>query len=333
MKRIAKFIVYQMACPLLLFFGVDKLLRRRASNKRLIILYHGVSGKKNFTINGRHTFADEFEKHLKYFRKNFDVLSLQDLCEDKNSIKKSRRPTIALTFDDGYLNNFKIAIPLLRKYQMPATFFVSTKCLNDETYIHPSDYIDLIQNFTPDEVSINGLLFIKRNKQLVRNGLKAYDYINELSFEELKQTLAELSKKYPFKSVTAGVDPDVYGLVSCQILGSISDKLFTIGSHSHDHVNLTKLSEDEQRNQLGTSKILLQASTRRFFHSIAFPYGYFDSSVVKGSISHGYEYLIAAGSVPNEWKHLVFPRIGMLNMAGYAYNMLSINRGFKNFGF
>ena len=66
---------------------------------------------------------------------------------------------------------------------------------------------------------------------------------------------------------------------------------------------------------------------------IAFPYGYFNSDVVALSRETGYKYLLAGGSISEEWKQSVFPRIGILNMAGYAFNILSISRGFQKFGF
>ena len=332
MKRAAKYLFYQIICPLLLFFGFDKFLRSVSSNRRLIIMYHGVSREKNFAINGRHLPSDEFEEHLKYFKRNFDILSLADLC-DRHESSQTRR-SIALTFDDGYLNNVQNAIPLLLKYQIPATFFISTIGLTDQEYIHPSDYIDLICKSTSKSLYINGMRFQHTNGHRTDSGKSAYSYINSLNLQEFNQTLFTLKKNYPVKNVLKGIDPELYTLITSDTITEFaSENLITAGSHSHDHVNLNMLSTEELDHQVGFSKRILESGTQKPVNSIAFPYGYFNEDVVARSLQHGYQYLLAGGSVADKWQNRVFPRIGILNMAGHAFNMLSINRGFRNFGF
>jgi peptidoglycan/xylan/chitin deacetylase (PgdA/CDA1 family) len=294
-------------------------------------MYHGISSKKNFSINGRHLPAEEFEKHLQYFKANFDILSLAEICRVDN---KGKRPCIAITFDDGYLNNFQQAVPLLLKYQTPATFFISTVSLTDHQYIHPPDYIDMLNQSVDTALDINGRSFSRSNNRLVHDHTNAYDYINSLSFDDFTRTLETLHKEYPLKDVARLVDPEVFKLVSSEVISSFqSVELFTIGSHSHHHVNLTKLSREEVNHQLQTSKSLLERDMAISIDALAFPYGYFNENVVDAAIQAGYQYQIAGGNITNEWRGKVFPRIGVLNMAGFAYNMLSINRGFRNFGF
>jgi len=332
MKSIVKYFFYHVICPLLLFFGLDKFLRRMSSKRCLIIMYHGVSKKKNFSINGRHLPLDEFEKHLKYFKRHFDILSLPEICAQHNG--KRSKYSVALTFDDGYLNNIQNAMPLLLKYKIPATFFISTISLTEHEYIHPSDYIDLISKSTSDSVDINGKPFAHRDGQLRNSDISAYTYINSLSFKEFKLTFTTLRNRYPLINVLKGIDPEVHKLVTAEAVAELaSEKIFAVGSHSHDHVNLNMLSPEDLDHQLSVSKKLLEKQIQDTVDCIAFPYGYFSKAVVERSSQHGYKYLLAGGIVAAEWKHHVFPRIGILNMAGYSFNMLSINRGFRNFGF
>jgi peptidoglycan/xylan/chitin deacetylase (PgdA/CDA1 family) len=331
MKQIAKYLVFQILCPLLLFFGLDKLVRRLSSNRRIIIMYHGVSGKKNFSINGRHLPSDEFEQHLIYFKKNFNILSLKEICHRNDLAGYS----IALTFDDGYLNNIQHAIPLLSKYQIPATFFVSSASLVDPLYLHPSDYIDIIRTSTTEDLVINGTVFKNENRQLRHAEYgNAFDYLNSLNFSDFKKTIAWIRNQYPLEKVLTKIDPEVYTVVSATtVTGLVVEKLFTVGSHGHDHVNLEKLNKGEMVDQLKTSKELLEKHLQAPIDFFAFPYGYFNRAAVEASMEQGYAYLFAGGSISDEWKQRVFPRIGIFNMAGYAFNMLSISHGFQRFGF
>ncbi len=333
MKYVAKYLFYQVICPLLLFFGFDKLLRGLSSKRRLIVMYHGVSNKKNFSINGRHLPSDEFEKHLRYLKRHFNILSLTEIC-NLNQDSQSRH-SVALTFDDGYLNNVQNAIPLLLKYEIPATFFISTISLTDQEYIHPSDYIDVISKSTSESFNINEIRFQRKNGQpLTNSGTDAYGYITSLNFQKFNHTLSNLKQNYPIKNILKDIDPELYSLITSETIAKVvKEKLFTAGSHSHVHVNLNMLSKDELDHQLATSKRILEFNTQTVIDSIAFPYGYFNEDVVERSLQNGFQYLFAGGSISEKWHGRVFPRIGILNKAGYAFNMLSINRGFRNFGF
>jgi peptidoglycan/xylan/chitin deacetylase (PgdA/CDA1 family) len=337
MKSFLKFLFYSIFCPILLFAGVDRFFRRVSKNRRLIIMYHGVTGNDYTSINGRHLSTEGFERQLRYFRKNFNVIPLTDLCEMQARGIIPEKHTIALTFDDGYVNNISDALPLLKKYEIPATFFISSISLENPDYIHPSDYLDMINFSVSDRVEINGKIFKKGKYHLVsveNGGASVYGYVNELPLPLLVKTLSQLRLQYPPETITRGVQEGVYRLITRSLLHSlISSDLVAIGSHGHLHVNLTMLLREEIKNQLVTSRQIFARYTGRLIETFAFPYGYFDEEVLSLSREVGYKYLIAGGQVESKYKGLVFPRIGILNLASFAYNMLAINRGFRRFGF
>ncbi len=73
-----------------------------------------------------------FEQHIKYISKNYDVLKLGDEWQDK---VKENQKYVVITFDDGYVDNYRFALPILEKYHVPATIFVSTDLIDtDEMY-------------------------------------------------------------------------------------------------------------------------------------------------------------------------------------------------------
>lgn len=69
-----------------------------------------------------------FEKHLIFIKKNYDIIHLSKLSE-KITKGTLRGNEISITFDDGYKDNFVKALPLLEKYNIPATIFITTKYL------------------------------------------------------------------------------------------------------------------------------------------------------------------------------------------------------------
>ena len=95
----------------------------------VILQYHHVSDTlpKVTSIS-----ASDFEQHLLYLKNNqFDVISLPELITALQEKKKLSDKTVAITFDDGFKNNYEQAAPLLEKYQFPYTIFVNPKLIDE----------------------------------------------------------------------------------------------------------------------------------------------------------------------------------------------------------
>lgn len=334
MKGYLKFLFYEVFCPLLLILRFDRLLRS-PNRKRLIVMYHGVCSGKS-TINGRHLQLVQFEKQLRYFKRNFDVVSLSELCEMKLSGRNPERHTVALTFDDGYLNNLKNALPLLNDYQIPATFFVSGAALAQRDYIQPTDYLDLINKSIKGTIGIGGESFRKGRFHLLPTSKKwpnVYEYLNTFSLVRWKEVMRKLRSTFPPEAVTKGVDDQLYKTMNAEDLIQVHRSPgVSVGSHGHLHVNYSRLSPDEVVRELAASADGF-ARIGIPVNALAFPYGQFDDRVISICQRQGYRYLIAGGAVDAKHQNSVFPRIGVLNLASFSYNILSINKGFRRFGF
>jgi peptidoglycan/xylan/chitin deacetylase (PgdA/CDA1 family) len=104
--------------------------RRRAAARRVeqntepvsVLFYHRVANEKlnDWTIPTR-----IFEKQIDWLRRRFDLVSLAE-AQSRIASGSNRVPTVSITFDDGYADNLSFAVPLLRRYQIPFTYFVST---------------------------------------------------------------------------------------------------------------------------------------------------------------------------------------------------------------
>jgi len=104
--------------------------RRRAAASRAaayrepisILFYHRVSDQypNDWTID-----TQLFARQIAWLRARFELVSL---AEAQARIRSGRndRPTVCITFDDGYADNMQFAIPLLLKHQIPFAYFVSS---------------------------------------------------------------------------------------------------------------------------------------------------------------------------------------------------------------
>ena len=129
--KVLKEINRKILSPLLMNLNGDRIIRSFSSGSILNIMYHGVTTENSNYFSPRHISANQFEKHLRYYSKEFDVISILEAFEYLKNNNKPKRKSITISFDDGYRNNLYTALPLLEKYNMKATFFVSGICTEE----------------------------------------------------------------------------------------------------------------------------------------------------------------------------------------------------------
>jgi len=105
------FIVKYYRQVLLFFLPQTKGLR--------ILMYHRIANDKTKLC----VTPEMFEKHLQYLKQNYNVINFWELYKNPNEINDN---SVIITFDDGYLDNYTNALPLLKKYNLPATVFLVT---------------------------------------------------------------------------------------------------------------------------------------------------------------------------------------------------------------
>lgn len=92
-----------------------------------VIMYHQVNPKATFA-NKLSISVDTFERQMRFLKnKHYNVISLEALADLIKEKKHIPPKTIAITFDDGYKDNYVYAFAVLRKYRLPATVFIIVK--------------------------------------------------------------------------------------------------------------------------------------------------------------------------------------------------------------
>jgi peptidoglycan/xylan/chitin deacetylase (PgdA/CDA1 family) len=97
-----------------------------------ILMYHSISANpdKNSLLS---VSASTFEKQMQFLRRHrYNIISLKDLAELTKKKLVIPHNTIVITFDDGYCDNLTVAYPVLKRYKIPATIFVSPFYISNE---------------------------------------------------------------------------------------------------------------------------------------------------------------------------------------------------------
>lgn len=102
--------------------------RMRRSNRLLVLMYHRVLPANHpdraHEEPGMYVSPETFDMHLRVLRREFDILQLDEWLEAAAAGKALPRRACAVTFDDGWRDNFDHAFPLLREHCVPATVFL-----------------------------------------------------------------------------------------------------------------------------------------------------------------------------------------------------------------
>ena len=132
-----------------------RLQKKLASSKGLILMYHRVA-ELEIDPWSLSVTPQNFGEHLEVLQKHYHPLSLQQLVE---ALRGNKRPdrAVVVTFDDGYADNFYNAKPLLEKYNIPATFFISTGFIgqNREFWWDELERLLLQPRKLPEKLSLN----------------------------------------------------------------------------------------------------------------------------------------------------------------------------------
>jgi peptidoglycan/xylan/chitin deacetylase (PgdA/CDA1 family) len=90
-----------------------------------VIMYHSVNPVENPFIRKLIVTPEAFERQMRFLKSHrYNVVSLRELAERISAGGKIPPRTIAITFDDGYRDNYTYAFPVLKKYNLPATIFI-----------------------------------------------------------------------------------------------------------------------------------------------------------------------------------------------------------------
>jgi peptidoglycan/xylan/chitin deacetylase (PgdA/CDA1 family) len=98
-------------------------------NSAVVVTFHRIQDTERpetLTVTPR-----TFERYCRFFKRHFHVVALRELV---TRLQQGERPggELAITFDDGYRDNYENAAPILERLSLPATFFIVTRWMDTE---------------------------------------------------------------------------------------------------------------------------------------------------------------------------------------------------------
>jgi peptidoglycan/xylan/chitin deacetylase (PgdA/CDA1 family) len=107
---------------------------RAPAGRVAVLCYHSVHPTKDRTKGNACVPPDLFEQQLLWLKEHCDLIPFRQVTEVVRQAGRTR-PAVAITFDDGYADNYEHAFPLLRAHAVPVTIFVTVGLLEQEPSI------------------------------------------------------------------------------------------------------------------------------------------------------------------------------------------------------
>lgn len=271
----------------------------RATGHVLILAYHRVIPRseraRTFVQPGMYVTPETFDRHLRFLTAHFTLLSFEDLLAKwrEGSFDPSGRYCV-ITFDDGWLDNYVHAYPLLRAYRVPATIFLPTGVIGTSNWPW-SDRLGVLLQRHGSRLTA-GLL-----REILAAMTQDYPVIaavNGRHPEEIIDSVIEVGKQLPddARNELLGRVAEISGaegmrsrcFLNWNEVREMSGHGIAFGSHTCTHPILTRVSPDTLRHELRSSLEVLRRQRINDVPVICYPNGDETAAVAAEARAAGY---------------------------------------------
>jgi peptidoglycan/xylan/chitin deacetylase (PgdA/CDA1 family) len=238
----------------------------------IVLLYHRVASPKHDPYELAVT-PENFAEHMSVLRNSAEAVSVFDICSDE---PKSGR--VAVTFDDGYEDNLTHAVPILKKFQIPATMFITTAYLGKDHGFW-WDQIGSMEPYSGQECCSDELLAVLQSydpnlSNFPSSHSDLLDAIHHIAGGMKYTECRDFSTKVMACAGVVSSDdsiPDV--LTEDQLAELSSEPLIEIGAHTNSHPVMSRLSDTSQSDEIKRSTEKITTITGTPPRLFAFPFG------------------------------------------------------------
>lgn len=259
---------------LAIYFGIGAIFRYINRKKAIILTYHLlIPEEKNSTRQVCSINEEEFNKHLKWMSRHYKFVKLSEIvnCLEKG-IEYPKR-CIAVTFDDGYAN-FLHAYTILKKMRIPVTVFISSSLISSEEMF----WYDLVEYIINNNKKSQVVVYLSGEKVILDS------YNREENIEKIVNILKSMPNKEKDKEIfkiknilmdndKINIEKDYKALKWKDIDELCKDPLINIGSHTKNHVILSRLTEKQIKDELEGSKLEIERNITCDVEFFSYPNG------------------------------------------------------------
>lgn len=216
-----------------------------------------------------------FEAQIAFLSRHYHLIPLNRMVE---ALEAGQTPenSVAITFDDGYEDNFKFALPILEKYKAPATLFVTSGKIGSNLEF----WWDELERTVLEKEGSGSLSFAINGKSFSFNanspgGRRAlynslHPLIKHLGYAERESLIARIIQW----TASGETGRETHRpLTAEQIRSMAASPCIEIGSHTVHHSRLSSETETDQWNEISQSRSILESLIEKPVTSFSYPFG------------------------------------------------------------
>jgi len=258
---------------------IDYYLNQLGKNNFVIFLFHGVVEHSNYEVRNytkKHLRKNEFEKFIEGLKLKGNPISMEEVLFNYQNKIKYRPFSYAITFDDGFENNYTNAAPILDNYNQKATFYISTDLIENNTITWTDKIEFCLENiqcgviklpWEIDEISFTDKITKISIMKNLRNYLKSNLDINP------SEIVDYFYKKFKIDPKECGNSELDKKMNWDQVKNLNNHSNFIVAGHSNRHLSLTSLSSNDLEKEIETSLKLLSEKGHVRSHHYSYPEG------------------------------------------------------------
>jgi peptidoglycan/xylan/chitin deacetylase (PgdA/CDA1 family) len=283
---------------LLVYSGVAAMCYRARRRSRLpwmtLLTYHRIGQANNGDFSDPHMISASpagFEWQMRHISRHFTVLSLEDVIERFKTGKLLPQNIAAITFDDGYRDNYSLAYPILRSYKLPATIFLTTGLVNTAHPMWWDKLVYLIGTTQASAVSVPGLGLLRLENAQARSRAreKLRRHLKSLNEDDRRSQVEALNHRLISDPNNQPCTP---APLTWEQVREMSQNGVTFGAHTHTHPILTRVSTEDAEREILLSKQIIENELETPARLFAYPNGKkgdFDARIQEIVIRSGFE--------------------------------------------
>lgn len=324
LSRSVKFTIAQ-----LLFYSgaLALLLRWKLRRCAVVLMYHRVlpTDADSFSNPGIVVTPETFALHMRVLRRRLNPLEPRELADALRSRKALAPRSCLVTFDDGWFDNHRHALPVLRRENIPALIFVATDYIDSANCFWQERAARLLfaawragPRAAPALAALKTPAIAASDETQARRAIAGIvSHHKRLPPDELAGWLDGLARELAALGIQSEGNGDDRFMRWSEVADLAGSGVVTIGSHACSHRPLSRLDAPTRQHELAESRRLIQARLGREVDTIAYPDGAHDDATVAATRAAGYQlaFTTVRGTVAPTSEPL---RLRRVNLAEYG---------------
>lgn len=254
--------------------------RQRWNHPCIILLYHRIVDDQTVFLDKGpvvHHHVKDFEQEIVWLKKRFQVLSMDEVVYTIRRGKGFAKPSVAITFDDGYLDNYTLAYPILKAHGVPATIYLVTGIIGTNARTWPDNIEAALLKSSKEVLSLPDVL----PDSVMPIGTMNEKRVCCIQLSKALKEIPDAARKLQLTEIfnELGVSPEMPEVSNARTMlnwdevREMSANNISFGSHSHTHPILSRVPLHEAQDDIKRSKQIVEEQLGEKVRHFAYPNG------------------------------------------------------------